>query len=35
MEIDRVCAVENKKDDSQLYPTFASDIYTLLREYEV
>ncbi|RCV18646.1 hypothetical protein SETIT_3G318600v2 [Setaria italica] len=35
MEIDHVCAVENKKDDSQLYPSFASDIYMLLRESEV
>uniref|UniRef100_K3Z5H6 Uncharacterized protein n=1 Tax=Setaria italica TaxID=4555 RepID=K3Z5H6_SETIT len=34
MEIDHVCAVENKKDDSQLYPSFASDIYMLLRESE-
>ncbi|CAN6333908.1 unnamed protein product [Urochloa humidicola] len=31
MEID---GVENNKDDSQLYPTFALDIYMLLRESE-
>ncbi|CAN6338280.1 unnamed protein product [Urochloa humidicola] len=34
MEIDCVCAVENNKDDSWFYPTFASDIYMLLRESE-
>ncbi|CAN6329039.1 unnamed protein product [Urochloa humidicola] len=34
MEIDHICAAENNKDDSQFYPTFALDIYMLLRESE-
>ncbi|CAL4906804.1 unnamed protein product [Urochloa decumbens] len=34
MEIDRVCAAENNKDDSRFYPTFALDFYMLLRESE-
>ncbi|RLN30136.1 cyclin-A1-3-like [Panicum miliaceum] len=34
MEIDRVCDVDNNKDNPRFYPALASDIHMLLREAE-